>query len=105
MGIFDNVTSMTINNKDVASLKIGTTILWQKPQPATKIATSLTKSGNYLYLRDENNTALAQKPVKRYRNGSLNSTLTTNGNGRISYGSNYTYVYEGDSTYEGCTYP
>lgn len=105
MGIFDDVTSMTINNKDVASLKIGTTILWQKPQPATKIATHFTVSGSYLYLRDANNTGLASKTVKRYRNGSLNSTLTTNSNGRVSYSSKYTYKFEGDSTYEGCTYP
>ena len=102
-GIFDDVKSMTINNKDVASLKIGNDTIWQKP--STKIATHFTQSGSYLYLRDSNNTGLASKTVKRYRNGSLNSTLTTNSNGRVSYSSRYTYQFEGDSTYEGCTYP
>lgn len=104
-GIFDNVTSMVVNNKDVASLKIGNDTIWQKTSPATKIATHFTVSGSYLYLRDANNTGLASKTVKRYRNGSLNSTLTTNSNGRVSYSSRYTYQFEGDSTYEACSYP
>ena len=105
MGIFDNATSITINNKDVSSITIGTAIVWQKPSPQTKIVTRLTKSGNYLYLRDANNNALASKTVKRYRNGVAQTSVTTNSSGRISYSSRYTYEYEGDSTYEGCTYP
>ncbi len=107
MGIFDDVTSMTINNKDVDSLKIGTTVLWQKtsPTPTTKLATHLTKSGSYLYLYDENNTALASKPIKVYRNGNYRTTSTTNSSGRISYSSKDTYVFEEDDTYYGCTYP
>lgn len=102
-GIFDNVTSMTINNKDVASLKIGNDTIWEKQ--SSKIATHITKSGSYLYLYDSSNNALKQKQVKAYRNGSLYTTYTTNNSGRFTYSSRNTYVYEGDSTYEGCTYP
>ena len=105
MGIFDNATSITINNKDVSSITIGTAIVWQKPSPQTKIATHITKSGNYLYLYDVNNNALKQKQVKAYRNGSLYTTYTTNNSGRFTYSSRNTYVYDGDDTYDGCTYP
>ena len=106
MGIFDNATSIVINNKEVQSIKIGDDVLYQKSGGTpTKIATHFYKSGSYLYLRDSNDNGIASATVKRYRNGSLNSTLTTNSSGRISYSSRYTYTYEGDSTYEGCTYP
>ena len=107
MGIFDNVISMTIGGKDVESLKIGTTIIWQKtsPTPTTKIATHITKSGNYLYLYDANNNPLASKSVKAYRNGKLQNTYTTNSSGRFTYNSRYNYEFEEDSNYYGCTYP
>ena len=105
MALFDNVTSMTINNKDVASLKIGTTILWQKPSPPSKIATHITKSGNYLYLYDSSNNPISGASVEGWRNNKLQNTYTTNRNGRFTYNSRYNYIYNGDSTYEGCTYP
>lgn len=105
MGIFDDVASMTINNKEVQSLKIGTATIWEKPSSPSKIATHITKSGSYLYLYDSSNSPLKQKQVKAYRNGSLYNTYTTNNSGRFTYSSRNSYVYEGDSTYEGCTYP
>lgn len=107
MGLFDNAKTVTINNKEVKSLKIGTAIIWEKgdsPTP-TKLATHITKSGNYLYLYDENNTALASKPVKAYRNGKLQNTYTTNSSGRFTYNNKYNYEFEEDSNYYGCTYP
>ena len=103
MGIFDNVSSIVINNKEVQSFKIGTAKIWEKPS-SSKIATSITKSGNYLYLKDANGKALASKQVKAYRNGSLYTTYTTNSSGRFTYSSRNSYVYEGDSTYESCNY-
>lgn len=107
MGIFDDVTSMTIGGKDVESLKIGTTVIWQKtsPTPTVKEATHFYQSGKYLYLYNSSNVGIGGKTVKRYRNGSLDSTLTTNGNGRISYTSGRTYEFEEDNDYYGCTYP
>lgn len=107
MGIFDDVTSMTIGGKEVESLKIGTTVIWQKtsPTPTTKIATHLTQSGSYLYLYDANNNPLASKPIKVYRNGNYRTTSTTNSSGRISYSNKDTYEFEEDSQYYGCTYP
>lgn len=106
MALFDNVTSMVINNKEVQSLKIGTATIWEKQvTPTTKLATHITKSGNYLYLYDVNNTALANKSVKAYRNGKLQTTYTTNSNGRFTYNNKYNYEFEGDNNYYGCTYP
>ena len=106
MALFDNVTSMTINNKDVQSLKIGTTVLWEKAGPTpSKIATHITHSGSYLYLYDSSNNPIASASVEAYRNGKLQNTYTTNRSGRFTYNSRYNYIYEGDNTYEGCTYP
>ena len=105
-GIFDNASTVMIGNKEVQSMKIGTAVIYEKSGPApAKISTYFYRSGSYLYLRDVNDNPLANKSVKDYRNGNLRNTLTTNSNGRISYSSRDNYVFEGDSTYEGCTYP
>lgn len=105
MGIFDNANKVMIGGKEVQSIKVGTGVIYEKPVTPSKIATHITKSGNYLYLYDANNNPLASKQVKAYRNRKLQNTYTTNSNGRFNYNNKYNYEFEGDSTYEGCTYP
>lgn len=107
MGIFDNATSVIIDNKEVQSIKLSSNnaVLYEKPSPSQKIATHITKSGNYLYLYDSSNNPISGASVQGWRNNKLQNTYTTNSSGRFTYNNKYNYIYEGDSAYEGCTYP
>lgn len=47
MGIFDNATSVTINNKEVASMKIGEATIYEKEvTPSTRTVTIISTTEN-----------------------------------------------------------
>ena len=117
MGIFDNVNSVTINDKEVQSIVISSNgaIIYEK-SGSSKIATEIILSQrvnqalNMMKLQDVNGNGLGGKEVKLYYDGEeLSSSTTSTKSGRVGtfvmQNSNHWCVkFEGDNDYESCIY-
>jgi len=115
MGIFDNATSVVINNKEVQSIVItsNNAVIYQKSvTPTTKITTEmvfvrqLTTGISTYKLQDINGNYIGGKTIVIYKNGTEWATMTTgakNGTFLMYTDSGYVAIFDGDDTYESCT--